>query len=747
MSVNPVFLTHFDGADGSTSAVDISDSAHGITFFNGAALSTAQKKFGPTAAHFDGTDDRVQITGSLRDFEFGSGDFTFETFVYLNSIVATAVGYIYKDVDNRVIMQIGATGVVAFWMRIAGVNYGLAGSSILSPGAWYHLVWQRRGGTFEIYIDGVSEGNLSGSYSGALPSGVTEVDIGARIVSGAWGFFLNGYIDELRVVKGQAVYAANFTPPSVPFTAPRSRQVEEPYNLHRFVASQVEEPYTTPIPVARQVEELYGDKLSRQYAAPYGHRAGRQTALAWGWRVARLVEEQYAILAPATRQVETAYSLLPFDPVSRQAGEPYAIRAARSIETPYSLMARLRRQVDEPYNDMTTAAAQVEEPYTASARAARQAGEPYALRPLNRVEMERLLLYAMPATQVFIRTAAPIIIFNGRTIRLVTFSVRASEGDYAWTLDAALADPADYAAMRVDDPFILDAYGEQYSFIVDSKSVSRGGPANVQFQLAGISPTAARAFPRAAKLTKTWGQVMARQAAAEALGAAIDWLIPDWSIPADRLAVVDAEPVAVAKQIVEAAGGVLETKKDGTWLARPAYPVSVPDWDTAVPAHVLTDEADNLSAQEMYQRADRFNEVTIRDMSGGGSRDQTEYVADEANPLRGTLRVYAWPWRPIEVAHTGHAAVGLTPQGEQLVSRRELVEFIAGRASVQYPVYAIDEVKWQYADLGAVAGSGAELTAAKGGYSLAWIDYTARAHEFAVSDTMEETIQFLVMEK
>ena len=96
----------------------------------------------------------------------------------------------------------------------------ISGATTLATSRWYHVAWVRSGTTVNIYLNGVLDG--TGSFSGAIYSG-SNVDvsgIGARPGSGiSPDTWFNGYISNLRVVKGTAVYTAAFTPPVAPLTA------------------------------------------------------------------------------------------------------------------------------------------------------------------------------------------------------------------------------------------------------------------------------------------------------------------------------------------------------------------------------------------------------------------------------------------------------------------------------------------------------------------------------------------------
>jgi hypothetical protein len=151
----------------------------------------------------------------------GSGNFTVEAWIKKST---SGSGEVF-----------GKTGTINYSIDCAtlpGNNLGItlssdgltpttiSGSTVLALSRWYHVAWVRSGTTINIYLNGVLDG--TGTFSGAIFSG-SNVDvsgIGARPGSGITpDTFFNGFISNLRVVKGTAVYTAAFTPPVAPLTA------------------------------------------------------------------------------------------------------------------------------------------------------------------------------------------------------------------------------------------------------------------------------------------------------------------------------------------------------------------------------------------------------------------------------------------------------------------------------------------------------------------------------------------------
>ena len=200
-------LLHFD-----KDLADTSGRAHAVTADGGAAVGSAQKKFG--AGALDTTPGsggaHLQVAASPA-FDFGTGEYTVEMWLMFNENVAGGTGGDYDDkiVDAGGYFRFGFKGY-SCGLKMGGerlASNALWGpSACLSPGAdtWHHYVWQRRGNMAEIFYDGLFQmqgtaGNAldgSGGFAiGATPSGGEK--------SAAW-------IDEVRISTGVARYGASF---------------------------------------------------------------------------------------------------------------------------------------------------------------------------------------------------------------------------------------------------------------------------------------------------------------------------------------------------------------------------------------------------------------------------------------------------------------------------------------------------------------------------------------------------------
>jgi len=153
---------------------------------------------------FDGNGDSLTAPQS-NSFRF-SGNFTIEAWVYANS---SAGGSNYDGVfDTR------SGNVVS--SASAGINYtpsgylnayvagsNLTSSTLLGANRWVHVALVRSGSAVTLYQNGISV--ATGTTSANLTDGYCTV--GGFVANGYW----NGYISNVRVVNGTAVYSGSST--------------------------------------------------------------------------------------------------------------------------------------------------------------------------------------------------------------------------------------------------------------------------------------------------------------------------------------------------------------------------------------------------------------------------------------------------------------------------------------------------------------------------------------------------------
>lgn len=202
---NVVSLLHFDGADGSTTFTDQTGKTWAAN--GNAQIDAAQAKFGAASLLLDGVDDDTSHAGHA-DFGFGTGDFTWECFVRRANGTCVIFDNRTSGADTASITTfIDLSGNLCFY-RTATVT----GSGATVPATtWTHVAWCRSSGTLRMFIGGimVSATSMTSDMGSSRP-----MRIGRDVVGNA---DYSGHIDEVRITKGVARYAAAFTPPTAPF--------------------------------------------------------------------------------------------------------------------------------------------------------------------------------------------------------------------------------------------------------------------------------------------------------------------------------------------------------------------------------------------------------------------------------------------------------------------------------------------------------------------------------------------------
>ena len=178
-----------------TSTIDVTtNSVYAVSGFSGYFNGTSYLAI---------TDTNVCIT---------SGDFTIECYLYtsdtqfqiIGGTTSSGLGFGY-NVDNN------SQGL---WLGRLGVGVDATSNNQIPYNTWNHIAVTRSSGNVKFFVNGIQSGNTTASNITYL-SGTCYV---GRDRSSAAGFYYTGYISDLRITKGQALYTSNFTPPSAPLS-------------------------------------------------------------------------------------------------------------------------------------------------------------------------------------------------------------------------------------------------------------------------------------------------------------------------------------------------------------------------------------------------------------------------------------------------------------------------------------------------------------------------------------------------
>ena len=203
-------MTGFAGGNGTTGQGNGGNGGDGYTSYiaNPATYSWSYFLYG--ASNYFTTNSSSNVCN------FGTSNFTVEVWVYITS---------FANGGGIVDMRPSGTNGPYFYMGINALGkienyyngaYLVVSSGTVNLGSWNHIAVVKNSGTTTVYINGVNNGSASdsNSYSGAANRPMIA---GNGYTPGAGNTY--GYLSNLRIVSGTAVYTSAFTPPTSPLTA------------------------------------------------------------------------------------------------------------------------------------------------------------------------------------------------------------------------------------------------------------------------------------------------------------------------------------------------------------------------------------------------------------------------------------------------------------------------------------------------------------------------------------------------
>ena len=169
--------------------------------------------FMPTGTSGSPTNNQYLSIPGSSNFEF-TGDFTVECWVNFKNVSGVFQSFLGQYTSGLPwILQMNGNQ-----LRLVGHFGGVyteVNSSILSINTWYHIALVRSGSSLKIYVNGVNNG--SATITSTIGDATKINTIGAGDAAGNHRF--NGFISNVRFVKGVAVYTSNFKPPTSRLTA------------------------------------------------------------------------------------------------------------------------------------------------------------------------------------------------------------------------------------------------------------------------------------------------------------------------------------------------------------------------------------------------------------------------------------------------------------------------------------------------------------------------------------------------
>ena len=174
-----------------------SNAIRGSLFFNSSY---------PTSSN-NGLDSLTVPAGS--DFAYGTGDFTFEAYVWMSSF-ASDTRLIYSQTvsgNNYILFGITTSGQVTV---ILGHSNSETSTATIALNSWNHVAVSRSSGTVKVFVNGVASSGSSITTDLNDTTRIPTIGKYTHSTQLAW----KGYISNFRICKGHAVYTTDFTPPT-----------------------------------------------------------------------------------------------------------------------------------------------------------------------------------------------------------------------------------------------------------------------------------------------------------------------------------------------------------------------------------------------------------------------------------------------------------------------------------------------------------------------------------------------------
>jgi hypothetical protein len=180
---------------GDTSTADSSSYSRSVTAVGGAAVSTAQSKWGGGSLLFDSTSKYLSVPSS--GFAM-AGDFVMECWVYMTGYATSYVlleGRTNYSAFQDFVWYLNGGGYNGLVLANSGAR--LDGNSALVPqNQWTHIAIVRSSGVISAYVNGVQDA-VTVNYSGTITPAASTLRVGSN---GGDGF--SGYIDDFRITIG-----------------------------------------------------------------------------------------------------------------------------------------------------------------------------------------------------------------------------------------------------------------------------------------------------------------------------------------------------------------------------------------------------------------------------------------------------------------------------------------------------------------------------------------------------------------
>lgn len=183
---------------------------HTIITNGGCSISFTEKKFGNSSIYFDGVNDYLTL-GNHDDFDLRSlaTDWTIDFWLNIDAANITKTFFSIGTLDYQALSIIVVSSKVWWLCSTTGTTWSniITAPTNFVPDTWFHIAAVKQGNTVTLYINGTSVGTSVLSADIRLGADFSA-KIGSHYQGGQYPL---GYIDNFRLVKGQALWTTNFS--------------------------------------------------------------------------------------------------------------------------------------------------------------------------------------------------------------------------------------------------------------------------------------------------------------------------------------------------------------------------------------------------------------------------------------------------------------------------------------------------------------------------------------------------------
>jgi hypothetical protein len=175
------------------------------------------------SAYFDGSGDYLTVPTNPAHATLGTSDFTVEGWFYFNTVSGTQLIFSHRNGSSGTAAYVPfllwlANGTITLYASSDNASWNVVNGSTagtVTANQWYHIAYTRTGTVFRIFVNGVQKYTYGsvGTLTCNQPFQVGMTGPGETNAA------LNGYVSDVRIIKGQSLYTTNFVPPIAPLTA------------------------------------------------------------------------------------------------------------------------------------------------------------------------------------------------------------------------------------------------------------------------------------------------------------------------------------------------------------------------------------------------------------------------------------------------------------------------------------------------------------------------------------------------